>query len=331
MAGRGNGKTDRFRTVFEPEDIFDRFVKNANRTKDAPPKDDDEVTGCTPRESIKRPAWDQSITVVAKDPSAGAELPSEVASEAEDSSDDTSVGVRPSLEPPAREGTKPDAPMPLAMERAFEPEGSARSVPDPESGASPLTTDSGQQVLLLTHVKPVLEPVTPVGTDLSDASDPTSHWKSVVAPRGQHTQRIEAAKLVPDVAAASKRAASALASETGEDGQMPTRELDQILCDMAVLLRYEHAGQVRDRLEQLRRAYPEDLLLLRRIAEFHVETDQIDAALEALFALARGLFERRNVEGMRQALQQVLVLDANNPRAVRLLGLLDARADGTDR
>jgi len=194
---------------------------------------------------------------------------------------------------------------------------------------------------LLTKVKSdsiLTEPPTPeVAQEIPEEantpeiSDSSSNWKSVVAVRGQHTQRIEAAKLVPDVeAAAKKRADGPPSGETGEDGQMPTRELDHILTDMAVLLRYGHASQVRERLEQLRRAYPEDLLLLRRIAEFHVEHEQTDAALDALFALARGLFERRNVEGMRQALEQVLVLDENNARAFRLLGLLEARSDGTD-
>ena len=50
-----------------------------------------------------------------------------------------------------------------------------------------------------------------------------------------------------------------------------------------------------------------------------------DAAKECLFRLARGLFERRNVHGMRAALEQVLVLDERDPRAHRLLALLERR------
>jgi hypothetical protein len=46
-----------------------------------------------------------------------------------------------------------------------------------------------------------------------------------------------------------------------------------------------------------------------------------------LFLLAGRLFERRNVSGMRQALEQVLVLDPTHRRAYKLLGLLEQRPD----
>ena len=354
MGKGGNGnKTDRFRTVFEPEAIFDRFVKNANASTETGLPDDDDVTGCIPRDQIRRggpPAWDHQVTVVNDDPDPGAaSRPPE-----EDDDEDTTVGLRPP--PPDHEGTKPDAPMPLAMQRAFDDEGEAQDLDSIDDQmtiprGAPLTTDSGQRILLLTKVKgPLGEPETPLAgettmgrsVEVPTAEEPVSDevpipddgrsspsWQSVVAPRGRATQRIEAAKLVPDVESVHVKAEGPPSGETGEDGQIPTREMDHILSDMAVLLRYGHAGQVRDRLDALRREYPEDLLLLRRIAEFHLEHSQNDAALDALFALARGLFERRNVEGMRQALEQVLVLDADNARAHRLLGLLEARADGS--
>lgn len=342
MAGGSGSKTDRFRVVIEPEAIFDRFVKNANASTELTLPDDDEITGCVSREdvAVKRggpPAWDHQVTVVNDDP------PPKLATRDDD--EDTSVGAQPVV--PDLEGTKPDAPMPLAMQRAFD-EDDFEGAEATDEGmtvprAAPLTTDSGQRILLLTKVKS--EPVTPPTLTSATADEPLSasdeagapedegrsspSWQSVVAPRGRHTQRIEAKKLVPDVESVHVKAEGPPSGETGEDGQIPTRELDFILSDMAVLLRYGHAGQVRDRLEALRREYPEDLLLLRRIAEFHLEHAQRDAALDSLFALARGLFERRNVEGMRQALEQVLVLDAGNARAARLLGLLEARADGT--
>ncbi len=340
MAGGNGNKTDRFRVVIEPEAIFDRFVKNANASTETTLPDDDEITGCVSRDdvAIRRggpPAWDHRVTVVNPDPEPlVAKTRPEVASEAT-TPDDTSVGPQPD-----HEGTKPDAPMPLAMKRAFDDEeddfeDDGMTVPR----ATALTTDSGQRIVLLTKVKAPLEPPTPVTVDtleaeapeLDSASEerPGPSWKSVVAPRGQVTQRIEAAKVVPDVESVHVKAAGPPSGELGEDGQIPTRELDYLLSDMAVLLRYGHAGQVRDRLDALRREYPEDLLLLRRIAEFHLEHAQKDAALDALFALARGLFERRNVEGMRQALEQVLILEPGNARADRLLGLLEARADGT--
>lgn len=240
------------------------------------------------------------------------------------------------------DGTRPDAPIPIATARGESSDSDdVDDVDDVDDEdlytaphASPLTTDSGQRIVLLTRVKrPSEMPNAPATVEEPGVPEPDSaplseklaaDWESVVAPRGAHTQRIEARLVVPDVEAARKKDTQ-LPGEGVEDGQMPTRQLDQLLSDMAVLLRYGHAGQVRGRLEDLRRTYPEDLLLLRRIAEFHVEHEQREAALETLFALAGGLFERRNVEGMRQALEQVLVLDPGNGRAFRLLGLLEQR------
>lgn len=351
-------RTDRFRPVFEPEDIFDRFVRNANAsTEEVLPRDDEPTgqvknqrpsrrkpapeekkpeaqTAQTAQERPRRggpPTWDHAITVKGPPP-------------ADDGTEDPEAAEAP------EDGTRPDAPMPLAMARAFGDE----DLPDVEVDEDDLTrprasplTDSGQRILLLTRVKrPGSQPPPSSEVDEDDTvrgeavggDTPTPHvgeaaddrtedriWDSVVSPRGLHTQRLEAMKVVPDVEAAATKREDTYVGEGVEDGLMPTRQLDQILSDMAVLLRYGHAGQVRDRLEQLRRTYPEDLLLLRRIAEFHVEHEQYDAALETLFALAGGLFERRNVEGMRQALEQVLVLDPGNSRAIRLLGLLEQR------
>jgi hypothetical protein len=208
----------------------------------------------------------------------------------------------------------------------------------------PTLTDSGQKIMLLTRVKRPSEQPPPIVHNLPPrAPKPAPHpggtekrvppqpresppWESVIAPKGLATQKLEALKLVPDVKAVAPKETTYV-GEGIEDGQMPTRELDRILSDMAVLLRYGHAAQVRGRLDDLRRNYPEDLLLLRRLSEFHIEHDQHDAALETLFALAGGLFERRNVEGMRQVLEQVLILDPKNGRAERLLGLLEQRSD----
>lgn len=148
-------------------------------------------------------------------------------------------------------------------------------------------------------------------------------WQSVVPHRSADTQRLEAMRIVPDVASVPPPAV--LPQEGSEDGQMPSGELDRKLADMDVLVRYGHEAQVEAELVALRGAYPGDLLLVRRIAELYVTRSLALPALEALFALATGLFERRNVEGMRQALEQVLVLDPDNGRAKRLIALLEQR------
>ena len=435
-----NDKTDRFRPVFEPEDIFDRFVKNANASTEEKVPRDDEPTGRVPLERVRAkakkestvepvpkpparpvgvhdaptrvrdfrvpddaspaeprvrvpikvpvglggaadkkrggpPAWDHAITVKAP-----AELLAEVVAgdaagaEAPDAGAEA-IEVRAEVgDVSEREGTRPDAPLPLAMQRAFDPDAEvddgatqpfeARMLELAEVPSSMETrerveidvdsedeqtrprhsplTESGNRVLLLTRVKRPLRDIipsevpgerppsttrAPIAIPEPDSSG--SHQLSVsdttVSVDSGHDLRLEAMRVIPDVEAAARRAPDTFVSEGGEAGQMPTRELDSILSDMAVLLRYGHAGQVHLRLEQLLRTYPEDLLLMRRVAEFYVEHDQEPAALEVLFALAKSLFERGNVEGMRQALQQVLILDPENARAFRLLGLLEQR------
>jgi hypothetical protein len=150
-------------------------------------------------------------------------------------------------------------------------------------------------------------------------------WSSVVPPPSEATQRREAKKLVPDLSPRAPKPKPG--REASEDGLIPSGELDRKLTDMAVLLRYGHEAQAARELEGLRRTYPQDLLLLRRIGEFWSESGRTERALETLFALASGLFERRNVEGMRQALQQAKQIDPTSERANRLLSLLDARPD----
>lgn len=350
--GKRDDRTDRFRTIFEPEDIFERFVKNANVSVDEGLPDDDDVTSCISRDAMQKkrakrptgiseqttkeypreglagarrggpPTWDHQITVVASEPGEDAGATSD---------ETTAVGPPPDAE---AEGTRPDAPMTSAGSRAMaedpDPTEEMRHDEITVKAAVPGVTDSGQRILLLTRVKQpsIQEQITPV---VPHEVDPltSSSWQSVIAPRGLYMQQLEAMRVVPDVEAAAKKGSTVPIGESADDGQMPTRQLDQILSDMAVLLRYGHEAQVRERLEQLRRTYPEDLLLLRAIAEFHVAHEQMEAALDTLFALAGGLFERRNVEGMRQALEQVLVLDPKNARAFRLLGLLEKRPHGT--
>jgi hypothetical protein len=141
---------------------------------------------------------------------------------------------------------------------------------------------------------------------------------------GRAFQRREAAAVVPAVSRIRRPAPPP--RERAEDGQMPSGQLDRMLADFEVLMRWGHAAQVRAAIDGLRRTYPNDLLLLRRIAEFHLESGSGEDAMEVLFTLASRLFERRNVEGMRAALEQILVLDPDNARARRLHGLLMARA-----
>ncbi len=166
------------------------------------------------------------------------------------------------------------------------------------------------EVVLLTEIKrpASAEPRRPVGSGPRPSFD---------------HQRLEARLAVPDVGRITPPPLPV--REGCEDGQIPAGELDRVLSDMTVLVRYGHHGQVREHLEGLTRAYPEDVLLLRRIVEFHVENNDRMGAIDTLFILAGRLFERRNTVGMRQALEQVLVIEPDNRRAYKLLGLLEKR------
>lgn len=142
-------------------------------------------------------------------------------------------------------------------------------------------------------------------------------------PPGEATQIRQADKIVPRVAAITIPPPAP--REGSEGGQMPAGELDRAVIDMGVLLRYGHLHEVRNRFEELLGEYPHDLLLARRIAEFWVEQQQAGDAREALFRLAAGLFQRGNAIGMRRALEEVLVLEPGNERALKLLELLERR------
>lgn len=186
-----------------------------------------------------------------------------------------------------------------------------------------LGTASGESPILLTHRKS--RPPGAIAPAMVPSSEPSEPEPESTRPPGQRTQRIEAAKVVPRVSDVT--VPKPPVRERSEDGQIPAGELDRMLADMAVLLRYAHQGEVSQRLEVLLQRYPNDLLLLRRVAEFHLETGSEELAMESLFKLASALFERQNVVGMRQALEQVLVLDPKNKRAFKLLGLLEQRTE----
>lgn len=203
-----------------------------------------------------------------------------------------------------------------------------RATPQPEPTADrlPLTRidpDGTLRVVLLTNRK---APSIPPPAEVAPSSDLAAlGWKSLVPQPSTTTQKREALLVVPEVL---KVEAPALPMREGsEDGMIPGGELDRKLGDMAVLLRYGHEVQVQREIDTLQAQYPRDLLMLRRIAEFWIGTGKPDHARELLFALATGLFERRNVEGMRQALEQVLVLEPGNERASRLISLLDQRPE----
>jgi len=166
----------------------------------------------------------------------------------------------------------------------------------------PQKTEDRGRIMLLTDVK---------------------HSTSVVTRRSEDHQRLEAQLAVPDVERITPPPLPV--REGSEDGQIPAGELDRVLSDMTVLVRYGHHSQVREQLEALTQGYPEDVLLLRRIVEFHIENNDRTGAIDTLFSLATRLFQRRNTVGMRQALEQVLVIEPDNRRAYKLLGLLEKR------
>lgn len=217
--------------------------------------------------------------------------------------------------------------------QAAKQERTRRAVVVPEGGVLPPPTDDSVTVLrarpdaplLLTRRKPgETDPGTSLAPDPASPDDVTDYDDETPArPPGETTQRREAHVVVPQVRSVQKPRAPL--PEGSEDGQIPSHELDRVLADMTVLLRYGHAAQVRNSLEQLAKRYPQDLLLLRRITEFQLQNDDVEGGIEALFILARRLFERRNLAGMREALDQVLALDADNPRARKLLALLEKR------
>jgi hypothetical protein len=243
------------------------------------------------------------------------------------SSDVETLPPPPGMVPASMVATRIDHDRTVAMRAGDLAERLRAAAPRPPTSASSVPIMAAPTSAPPTMAAPPMA-APPMATPARPASRPpqprdAEPWESVVRAPSETTQKREALRLVPDVAQVEVPAPPP--HERSEDGLIPSGELDRKLSDMAVLLRYGHEVQVRKELEQLRSRFAQDLLLARRIAEFYLANARPALALEQLFSLASGLFERRNIEGMRQALEQVLVIDPNNERASRLLGLLDQR------
>lgn len=297
------------------EDVFASFLQRAYARKEG-----------RPRGARSTSEWEKSVEeLLPKEPETPTDERDTEPPPAPTASDVESVPDEEGGEAKAREGEGTLRVVLLTRKKTLPP-----GYPAPEGDVEPDLDghDSGEGRTAVANTEQLRAAVIASRPDASkpkkaDRSSP--EWSSVVPPPSEATQRREAKKLVPDFA--SQKPKPKPAREASEDGLIPSGELDRKLTDMAVLLRYGHEAQAARELEGLRRSYPQDLLLLRRIGEFWSESGRTERALETLFALASGLFERRNVEGMRQALEQAKTLDPNSERANRLLSLLDARPE----
>ncbi len=301
----------------EAEALFAEFVRNANDLGHDPRT----VRAALERVAdASRPASHDAAAHVA-----ARRTDARFAPEPDDADDDAPTGMHalPASTPAARRAEAPRVAPPAAR---WDDADTARGV---VSDAADDSLDAVPAVLLTrrrsTHPPPPRARLEEALRDVAVRA-PSSDEPLYVppSPRGLTTQRREARAVVPEVARVAPPARPA--AERGEDGEMPPRELERWLADMAALRRWGHEAQVRGELDKLRARYPNDLLLARRVAEFHLEAGEDAAAMDVLFALAGQLFARRNVEGMRAALEQVLVLDPGNERAGRLLALLVRRA-----
>jgi hypothetical protein len=143
--------------------------------------------------------------------------------------------------------------------------------PEPQVPASPSGQKPRPPVVLLTQKKKTPDP---------------ERYASVVPLRGDDTLKTEAVAAVPEVA--SVLAPAPPPAERSEDGHAPAHELDRVMNEMKVLLDYGHRQQVRTKIQDFCRRYPEDLLLLRRVAEFYLENNDRSAAMETLFCSRAG-------------------------------------------
>ncbi|MCC7535828.1 MAG: hypothetical protein IT379_06430 [Deltaproteobacteria bacterium] len=232
----------------------------------------------------------------------------------EGSSPGAAARTRPSVPPSSAAKILPLLRKKKAPERGSRRDVTARVEQPPELGATakpeaprPATRRKGTDA-------------TPIPSAVPRASRPPPLPTRSEATVKRHAA--EVAELVPDVAKVAPKPGP---REAAEDGQIPALELDRFLAEMATLLKYGHDAQVQLELDTIRHRYPRDLLLLRRLAELHLERRDHDRAIDVLFQLASGMFDRKNVEGMRATLDEVLKLDPGNRRAMRLLGLLKQR------
>jgi len=107
--------------------------------------------------------------------------------------------------------------------------------------------------------------------------------------------------------------------------QITARDLDEAVRDLSTRVNQGELEGVHDRITELRKLYPRDLLLLRRISEIYADLGDQNAAMECLFRIVALLFERREFGPMREVLEQILVMKPEHPQALKLQSLVEAR------
>ncbi len=111
-------------------------------------------------------------------------------------------------------------------------------------------------------------------------------------------------------------------TEGTEDGMAPPRLLERVLENVEVALRFGHRSDVYVLLGALQERYPNDLLLLRRIAETYAEQGDVQEATQVLVRLASALLERNQVEAAREVVERARRLGPHDRRLARLESLL---------
>jgi thioredoxin-like negative regulator of GroEL len=99
----------------------------------------------------------------------------------------------------------------------------------------------------------------------------------------------------------------------------------RLVVEMSALYTHGHVDDVASELERVRSLHPADVELHGALADFFLERGDLVRAVEMLFHLVDGYFEKADANAARRCLERIQALDPENRRLQRFEKLLAAR------
>lgn len=136
------------------------------------------------------------------------------------------------------------------------------------------------------------------------------------------TTTINQAAGAPDVSEVRTRR---LLGQSELDASLTDEARRRLVVEMSALYTHGHVEDVIAELERVRSQHPADVELHGALADFFLERGDLPRAVEMLFHLVDGYFEKADAEAARRCLERIQALDPENRRLQRFEKLLTAR------
>lgn len=109
------------------------------------------------------------------------------------------------------------------------------------------------------------------------------------------------------------------------DASLTDEARRRLVVEMSALYTHGHVDDVIAELERVRSQHPADVELHGALADFFLDRGDLSRAVEMLFHLVDGYFEKADADAARRCLERIQALDPENRRLQRFEKLLVAR------